>query len=174
MSLTLQTERLLLRNFRREDTPPLRQAVLRYQATPYAAYDHPWPSSQEGIAEVVAWFMTGDQYLAVCRRDTGCFLGFVCLNPEGPAAERTYNLGYIFDSEYHGQGYAGEAGRALLAHAFLELGATQVVAGTPLIHDASIRLLHRLGFVQISESEGFFRLTRADWERQRAAAQAQA
>ena len=169
MTMLLQTERLLIRNFRPEDAPALRQAVLRYQATPYAAYDHPWPSSEEGIAGAVAWFAQADWYLAVCRRDTGCFLGFVCLNPEGPAESRTYNLGYIFDSEYHGQGYATEACRALLAHAFDDLAAAQVVTGTPLVHESSVRLLYRLGFTLTDESTGVFRLTRSEWERRSSA-----
>lgn len=165
MTLVLHTERLLLRNFRAEDTPALRQAVLHYQATPFAAYDHPWPTSEEGIAGAVAWFASGDQYLAVCRKDDDCFLGFVCLNPEEPAENHTYNLGYIFDSAYHGQGYASEACRAMLAYAFRDLTAQQVVSGTPLIHERSIHLLHKLGFIQPDANTGFFRLTRSDWER---------
>lgn len=166
MTLTLHTARLLLRNFEPGDTPALHRAIIHYQATPYAAYDSPWPTEEEGIAGAVAWFASADQYLAVCRRDTGLFLGFVCLNPEDPPAAQRYNLGYIFDSEYHGQGYAVEACRAMLAHAFVDLGAAEVVSGTPLIHERSIRLLHRLGFTQPDASIGFFRLSRAAWEQQ--------
>jgi [ribosomal protein S5]-alanine N-acetyltransferase len=169
MTITLQTERLRLRNFRPEDAPALRQSVLRYQATPYAAYDQPWPTSEAEIAGVVAWFASADQYLAVCRRDTGCYLGFVCLNPEESAGGRTYNLGYIFDTEYQGHGYAGEACRAMLDHAFRDLDAAEVVSGTPVEHARSVRLLHRLGFVQPDAQVGFFRLNREDWERGAAA-----
>lgn len=165
MTVNLQTERLLLRNFRPEDAPGLRQSVLRYQATPYAAYDHPWPTSEAEIAGVVAWFASADQYLAVCCRDTGGYLGFVCLNPEESAGTRTYNLGYIFDSEYQGHGYAREACRAMLAHAFRDLDAAEVVSRTPVEHERSVRLLRWLGFVQPDTQIGFFRLSREDWER---------
>jgi len=164
MTVTLQTERLLLRNFRPEDAPALRQSVLRYQATPYAAYDHPWPTSEAEIAGVAAWFASADQYLAVCRRDTGLYLGFVCLNPDESAGARTYNLGYIFASEYQGHGYAGEACRAMLDRAFRDLDAAEVVSGTPVEHARSVRLLRRLGFVQPDAQAGFFRLSRHDWE----------
>ncbi len=164
MTLTLQTDRLLLRNFRSEDAPALRQSVLHYQATPYAAYDHPWPTSEAEIAGVAAWFASADQYLAVCRRDTGLYLGFVCLNPDESAGGPTYNLGYIFDSEYQGHGYAGEACRAMLAHAFRDLDAAEVVSGTPVEHARSVRLLHSLGFVQPDPQVGFFRLSREAWE----------
>jgi [ribosomal protein S5]-alanine N-acetyltransferase len=162
MTVTLQTERLILRNFTPADTEPLHRTILQYQATPYAAFDHPWPTDEAGIAGAVAWFASGDDYLAVCLKDTGEYLGFVCLNP---GENHTFNLGYIFGADYHGQGYAGEACRAMLGRTFDDLAAELVVSGTPLIHDASIRLLKRLGFVQPDENEGFFRLTREAWEK---------
>ena len=64
---------------------------------------------------------------------------------------------YVFHSDYHGQGYATEACRALLGHAFGPLQAQRVVTGTAAANTASRRLLERLGFRKTSESTGSFR-----------------
>jgi [ribosomal protein S5]-alanine N-acetyltransferase len=161
---TLETDRLTLRNFRPSDWRDLRQMILQYVASPYAIYDHQWPTSEEELQGVAQWFAGGDSYLAVCLRPAGTFIGFVCLNPREGETEITYDLGYIFNSGYHGQGYAAEAGRAALRRAFRDLGAAQVVAGTASANEPSCRLLARLGLEPIPGAEGMYALHRADWE----------
>lgn len=54
-------------------------------------------------------------------------------------------LGYVFDPEFGGQGYATEACAAMLALAFDELGLHRVVARIDARNDASARLAARLG-----------------------------
>ena len=58
------------------------------------------------------------------------------------------NLGYQFDKAYWAQGFASEAARAVLAHAFDELQLDRVVAYTHKDNVRSARLLERLGFQQ--------------------------
>ncbi|MFN8444985.1 MAG: GNAT family N-acetyltransferase [Caldilineaceae bacterium] len=154
---TLETERLLIRNFHRGDADALVAIITRYMASDLAAYDQPWPTSPEKIREVTAWFASGDNYLAVCLKETGQLIGFVALNPEGPADQRTFNLGYVFHFDVHGKGYASEACRALLAHAFEHYQAARVVTGTASLNLASCRLLQRLGFQKMGECITSFR-----------------
>jgi ribosomal-protein-alanine N-acetyltransferase len=161
----ITTDRLLLRNFTPEDGPALLKMIVQYRASPYAQYDHPWPTDPEQIKGVATWFADGDAYLAVCLKETGTFIGFVCLNPEEAGEETVFNIGYIFDSDYHGQGYATEAGRAALARAFDALGAARVVTGTAKQNLPSVRLLQRLGLKETAEDPGWA-ITRE--ERQRA------
>lgn len=156
---TLATDRLTLRNFLLSDWEALCEMISQYEASGLAAYDQPWPIAPEEIKKVTEWFASGDSYLAVCRRDTGRFIGFVALNPEQPEDERVFNIGYIFNFDYHGQGYATEACRAALRHAFEQLRAQRVVTGTAAANRASCRLLERLGFKRTSESVGSFRNT---------------
>ncbi|NLS76694.1 MAG: GNAT family N-acetyltransferase [Chloroflexi bacterium] len=174
----LETERLTLRNFCASDWEALHEIICQYQASELAAYDQPWPTSPDEIRKIAAWFASGERYLAVCLKDTGRLIGFVALNPE--QGERALNLGYVFNSDYHGQGYATEACQALLSHAFGTLQAEKVVSGTAAANQSSCRLLARLGFRRVGESVtsfgpgrdgkpaeflGYsFELTRGEWE----------
>jgi RimJ/RimL family protein N-acetyltransferase len=159
----IETERLILRNFTPEDGPALSKMIGQYQQSPYAQYDHAWPTDPEEIRKVAQWFSEGDSYLAVCLRAEGVFIGFVCLNPEEHCGEPALNIGYIFDTDYHGRGYATEAGRAALARAFEVLGAARVVTGTAKENLPSVRLLKRLGLKEIAEDPGYG-ITQEEWE----------
>jgi len=121
--------------------------------------DHPWPTSSEEIKRITEWFAGGDSYFAVCLKDTGRFIGFVSLNQEQKEDCREFNIGYIFNSDYHGKGYAKEACRAAIGHAFDRLQAHRVVSGTAAANRASCRLLERLGLKRTAESIGSFRNT---------------
>jgi hypothetical protein len=55
--------------------------LVQYQASPYANYDHQWPTNPEKIKSVAKLFSEGDAYLAVCLKETNNFIGFVSLNP---------------------------------------------------------------------------------------------
>ena len=156
---SIETERLLIRNFRNSDADALAEMMTCYAASEMAAYDQPWPTSLEEIRQVTAWFASGDSYLAVCLKATERFIGFVALNPEGQADQRTFNLGYVFHVDYHGKGYASEACRAVLVHAFEHYRADRIVTGTAALNRASCRLLERLGFQKVAESSTSFRNT---------------
>jgi RimJ/RimL family protein N-acetyltransferase len=159
--ISIETERLVLRNFVAGDAPALHAMIVQYAASECAAYDHPWPTSPEEIAGVTEWFTKGDHFLAVCLKETGQFIGFVSLNPESGAGGAEFNIGYVFDADYHGRGYATEACRAVLDHAFDRLQARRVITGTAAVNRASCRLLERLGFQKTAAGTTSFR-TAAD------------
>ena len=75
------------------------------------------------------------------------FIGFVGLAVPGfeaaflPAIE----IGWRVDARFHGHGYALEAARTVLTHAFAELGFDSVVSFTSKINQPSWRLMQRLG-----------------------------
>jgi RimJ/RimL family protein N-acetyltransferase len=156
---TLETERLLIRNFQSNDWETLHEMILQYESSEYAAYDHPWPTSPEEIKRVTEWFASGESFLAVCLKDVGRFIGFVSLNPEKKDDPGEFNIGYIFNFNYHGKGYAIEACRAVIGHAFDRLQAHTVITGTASVNRPSFRLLERLGFKKTAESTASFRNT---------------
>ncbi len=98
------------------------------------------------------------------------------------APNRRAEVGYILGRAYWGQGFMGEALRAILDWAFGPLGLHRVEADTDPRNAASVRLLERLGFAR----EGRLRerwivggevcdslllgLLAEDWRRRRAAA----
>jgi ribosomal-protein-alanine N-acetyltransferase len=157
--IALETERLKIRNFTANDLDGLYEMIIQYQASELAAYDQQWPTVMEEIQKVVEWFASEENYLAVCLKDSGRFIGFVSLNPTHQEGVKEYNLGYIFNFDYHGQGYATEACRAALDHAFHTLQADNVITGTAAVNSASCRLLERLGFKKTTESTGAFKYT---------------
>jgi RimJ/RimL family protein N-acetyltransferase len=66
---------------------------------------------------------------------------------------RTYEIGWAFGQAHQGKGYATEAGRALVAHAFGSLGAHRVIATCQPENTASWRVAEKLGL----RREGHFR-----------------
>jgi ribosomal-protein-alanine N-acetyltransferase len=159
MVTTLETKRLAIRNFTPGDWEALHEMIAQYEASEYAVFDQQWPTTPDEIKGVAEWFASGDSFLAVCLKDTGRFIGFVALNPEQKEGVRAYNLGYIFNFDYHGKGYATEACRAVLEHAFDSLQADSVITGTAAVNCASCKLLERLGFRKTGESMGSLRST---------------
>jgi len=159
MMTRLETERLVIRNFHISDWEALHEMIVQYQSSEFAAYDQPWPTAPDEIKKITEWFASGDSYLAVCLKATTRFIGFVALTQESSEDQRTFNLGYVFNFDFHGHGYATEACRAVLKHAFEDRQAHHVVTGTAAANGASCRLLERLGFQKTSESMGTFRQT---------------
>jgi ribosomal-protein-alanine N-acetyltransferase len=154
--IALETGRLFLRNFFPSDWEALQAMIVQYQVSEMAAYDQPWPTAAEEIKGVTNWFSSGDQYHAVCQKEGGQFIGFVALNPESDEDSRVFNLGYVFNADFHGNGYATEACRAVLQNAFEKLGVERVVTGTAAANHPSRRLLERLGFQKTKESIASF------------------
>jgi [ribosomal protein S5]-alanine N-acetyltransferase len=150
----LTTERLRLRPLTAADAPALFEVfsdpeVMRYWSTPphaqIARTEAMIASVREGFADrsALQW--------GIERTRDRALLGTVTLLPAGeqPRAE----FGYILGRSHWGQGYAGEAQRAVIDFAFGELRMHRLEADTHPENAASLRSLERLGF----RSEGLLR-----------------
>jgi RimJ/RimL family protein N-acetyltransferase len=89
------------------------------------------------------WQLRGYGMWAVEERDTGRFIGRVGLHrPEGwPGLE----VGWMLARHTWGRGYATEAGRASLEHAWNVVGADHVISVIAPDNVASVRVAERLG-----------------------------
>lgn len=145
----LRTDRLFLRPFIRGDV----DAVYAYRSREdVARYLFDGPLSREECAlavqhrtSEVALRADGDRIvLAVdlARNDT--LIGEISLILQNEAAGQA-ELGWIFDPQYHGQGYATEAAAAVLDLAFHEAGLHRVYARCDVRNVPSWRLMQRLG-----------------------------
>jgi RimJ/RimL family protein N-acetyltransferase len=74
-------------------------------------------------------------------------IGRVDLNPVAPPR---YAIGYWLDAASCGRGYATAACTALIAHARVRLGATDIYAGVRYGNDRSVALLARLRFTELA------------------------
>ncbi|MFC7530286.1 GNAT family N-acetyltransferase [Actinoplanes sp. GCM10030250] len=146
------TERLALRPVTLDDA----DALLAYRGLPDVCRYVPFePMTRESIIERIEgrWAvreLTDEGQgllLGVERRDTGELVGDVVLmwhSREHSGGE----IGYVFNPEFAGQGYATEAARALLGLGFRELGLHRIVARVDERNQASAKVALRLGMRQ--------------------------
>jgi RimJ/RimL family protein N-acetyltransferase len=150
----IETDRLLIRPL---DAGTDAEDLAAYQSQPdvcrYIPYE---PRGAKLIAERIAdptrtrstLEKEGEaMWLAVEHRDTGRVIGdvvFIWVSDVHQCVE----IGYVFNPEVWGQGYATEACRALLALAFDEFKMRRVTARIDARNDASAAVLRRLGMRQ--------------------------
>jgi RimJ/RimL family protein N-acetyltransferase len=143
----LETERLLLREFRDDDFEAYAAMCADAEVMRFLSADGA-PLSREDAWRQMAmfaghWALRGYGMWALEERGTGRFVGRAGLHyPEGwPERE----VGWTLLSDQWGRGFAGEAARAAIDHAFGTLGWTRLVS---VIHPANLRsiaLARRLG-----------------------------
>ena len=85
------------------------------------------------------------QYWPIFTLADHSHVGCCGLRPRSPA-QRVYEIGFHIRSGCWRQGYALEAARAVVTHAFYALGASALFAGHNPRNEASRRLLVKLGF----------------------------
>jgi RimJ/RimL family protein N-acetyltransferase len=137
----LKTERLVLRAPRRRDAKSIvRLASDRRVAVNTARIPHPY-----GLADA-------EQFIAAVNRQDGeatflitldhTLIGACGVDPREGGPE----IGYWLGVPYWGQGYATEAVRALVDHAFGGLQHEALQAGARVSNPASRRVLEKCGF----------------------------
>lgn len=72
-----------------------------------------------------------------------------CGGFKGPPEDGAVEIGYSVLPRFQGQGYGVEMVRALVDWAFAQPGVARIVADTEAGNRGSIRLLRRLGFVEV-------------------------
>jgi len=159
--ISLETDRLIIRNFILEDWQELQELVIQAQALESAQYDDPRPTSREEVQAMTAQLAEGDEFLAVCLKTTGVLIGLVAVNRREEQEGQVHNLGYVFHPGYYRQGYATESCRAVMDYVFGQLAADGILARTHPANERSVALLTRLGLNRIGERE--FTLSRMGW-----------
>jgi RimJ/RimL family protein N-acetyltransferase len=87
-----------------------------------------------------------DCFFAVSLKDTDRLIGHVYFAQEEPPEWLTWELGYVFNRRFQGQGYATEACRAVCQYAFADMGVRRIIARCDTQNAPSWRLLERLRF----------------------------
>lgn len=145
----LQTERLVLRNWTRADA----ESLFEYAKDPAVGPMAGWPphtSKAESLA-VIETALNGAECYALCEKARGRAIGCIELRLNGHTdmtdRDDECELGYWLGRPFWGRGYLPEAARALLRHAFEELGMTTVWCGYYDGNDKSKRVQEKVGFV---------------------------
>jgi RimJ/RimL family protein N-acetyltransferase len=148
----IATERLLLRPFELDDFEALLAILSNPDVTRYleaGAEDADGVRrSLEVKLERSALRREGDWLqLAVVPRDGGTMIGFMTLIWVS-REHRLGEVGFIFDPDHHGKGFAGEAAEVMLGLAFDGLDLHRVIGRCDARNAPSARLLKRLGMRQ--------------------------
>ncbi|GLC82391.1 GNAT family N-acetyltransferase [Lacrimispora brassicae] len=132
------TDRLIIRKFEQSDWQDMYEYLSDEETVAFEPYDI---YSEAQAKEDAARRSTDDSFYAVCLNGTGKLIGNLYLGKED---YNTWELGYVFNRKYQGQGYATEAAAALLCYAFTHLGARRIIAMCSPKNDHSWKLLERL------------------------------
>jgi len=136
----IETERLRLRPFAATDAYDLHEYLSQESVAEFEPYKVFGES--ESRAEAVKRSQN-PSFWAVCLKNNSKLIGNVYLNPQ---EFDTWEIGFVFNERYRGQGYATEAAEALLKWAFTTQNARRVIAMCNPLNKSSWRLLERLGF----------------------------
>jgi len=151
MPLTIETPRLLLRQWKDSDVDPWAEM----NADPRVMEFFPWTFDRARSEETAARMRRelerdGFGFYVVELKHNGQFAGIIGIDeipydvPFTPAREVGWRLAY----DTWGHGYATEGAKAALAMAFDRLGWEEVVAVTALVNKRSERVMQRLGMVR--------------------------
>lgn len=174
--MIFETERLILRSWREEDAKDL----YKYARDKAIGLPSGWPphTSVRYSREVIREVLSRVETYAVCLKKNGRAIGSVGLH-RNDLAERVdeYELGYWLGRKFWGRGIIPEASRALLRHAFEDLGMKRIWCGYYDGNVKSRRVMDKLGFVYHHTVEALnvpllneirrahaMLLTREDWE----------
>ncbi|MFI6793202.1 GNAT family N-acetyltransferase [Nonomuraea sp. NPDC050383] len=145
----LTTERLLLRPFTPSDLDAVHAFESRPDVTRYLYWEaRDLDAARTGLETKISRTAIADEgdalNLAVTLRDSGLLIGTVILIWTSKE-HRQGEIGYIFNPDHHGHGYAPEASRELLRLGFEDLRLHRIVGRLDGRNTASARVLEKLG-----------------------------
>jgi RimJ/RimL family protein N-acetyltransferase len=166
MHVLLETERLVLRRFTKNDADNLFDLdsdpdVMRFLSG--------GTSTPRGVIEtdILPRFLRYDERFpgfglwAAIDKASGDFMGWFSFRRSDETSPRKVNLGFRLRKVAWGKGYATEGARALIRMGFTELGVQRVVATTSEDNLASRRVMEKAGMTLSRR----FRITTADLTR---------
>ena len=151
----IETERLILRPWHENDA----EALYKYASDPDIGPPAGWPphTSVENSRDIIRTVFSAPETYAVCLKD-GSPIGSIGLKLKGSTdmtnRDDECELGYWIGKPFWGQGLIPEASRALLCHAFEDLGMRAVWCGYYDGNEKSKRVQEKLGFVYRYTTEG--------------------
>lgn len=134
----ITTDRLIIRKFSENDGDDLYE----YFSNPKVLEFEPFKPFTKDEAHDEAKRRSGDEkFLAVCLK-SGKLIGNLYF---AKGDFETWEVGYVFNEKYWGNGYASESLLALIKYAFLSLNARRIIAQCDPKNMPSWKLLETVG-----------------------------
>lgn len=170
----LQTERLRLRRYRKDDF----ENAYRLTSDPRVMRYYPATYDRDRAARMIenilrSYDKIGYSVLVVERRSDGAYLGQIgLLHWDDVDAREDVEVAYMLTAEAWGNGYATEAARVCRDWAFEHLGVDRVVSFVAPANEPSMRVAERNGMTRIKRIDEsrlgipiyVYAIERADWE----------
>ncbi|HET6934521.1 MAG TPA: GNAT family N-acetyltransferase [Candidatus Angelobacter sp.] len=142
----LETERLVLREFKPEDTDALLAVLGDHVAMQY----YPAPFSRAEVADWISrnkarYSDAGFGLWAMLLKGSGELIGDCGIYARDVDGDFEFELGWHVRRDLWRQGYATEAARSCLAHALWKLGAERVIALVRPENISSCRVAEKIG-----------------------------
>lgn len=139
--LVMKTERLIIRRFKAEDWQDLfeylsQESVVKYE--PYGVFTED-ACKQESINR-----SQNPAFWAVCLKESNKLIGNIYFQQQEPRDFLTWEIGYVFNPKYYGNGYATEGCKQILKYGFEQQGAHRIIGKCNPLNTASSNLLERL------------------------------
>ena len=106
--IIVETDRLILRRFCKEDLQDLYEYLSDEEVVKYEPYK---PMNIKEVEENLDWRISTDEMIAVVLKSNNKMIGNVYL---GKRDFESLEIGYVFNKQYWGQGYAKESCDALI------------------------------------------------------------
>ena len=110
-----ESERLILRRYKKEDIQDLFEYLSDKEVVKYDPYK---PLTFDEAKENLEWRIGTDEMIAVELKNSHKMIGNVYM---GKRDFEALEIGYVFNRNYWGNGYAAESRKALIQQAFLNL-----------------------------------------------------
>ena len=144
---TIETERLVLREIRDADVPPLVEMLSAPVVMRWLFGIAPM-TADEVRRFINEYFVFGKQAHGLgvlCTRKTESFVGFAGLLPCRYLYEDDFELGFALREDSWGKGYATEIGAAQIAYGFSSFDVRRVLGLAHPQNTASLRALEKIG-----------------------------
>lgn len=138
-TIIAETERLILRRYKEDDLQDLFEYLSDMKVVEYEPYK---PMTIDETKQNLEWRIGTDEMIAVELKNSRKMIGNVYM---GKRDFEALEIGYVFNRNYWGNGYAAESCKALIEHAFSE-GIHRIYAECDPDNKSSWKLLETLGF----------------------------
>ncbi|MFX3673441.1 MAG: GNAT family N-acetyltransferase [Paenisporosarcina sp.] len=144
----LETERLILRAWQKEDAEDLYAYAKDDRVGPMAGWA-PHQRVEESL-EVIGFFQSAGDTYAIEWKETGTVIGGIGLHDRRPDIDRKHlpqrEIGYVLNPNFWGKGIMPEAVYAVLRHGFEDMNLDIIWCGHFDFNDNSRRVVEKSGF----------------------------
>lgn len=137
----IETDRLIIRRFLCNDWMDLYEYLSQEQVVIYEPYGI---LTEKECKMEAAIRSRSEAFLAVCLKDTKKLIGNIYFSQQEPKDYGNWEIGYVFNPIYYGNGYALESCKAVMNYGIKNLKVRRVVAMCNPDNKSSWRLLERL------------------------------